>query len=220
MRLRITLMIAAAALMVAAALAFADDGVKSTQKDPEQSPTLTVGKPAPDFTLTDATGTKHTLSEYKGKFVVLEWVNYGCPFVKKHYNSGNMQELQEKYTEKGVEWLSICSSAPGMQGYFEGDELISEIKEHKPHADAYLVDASGDVGRMYGAKATPNMYVIDPKGILIYEGAIDDTPSVNPDDVKTATNYVSAALDLAMAGKDVKVKATQPYGCSVKYSSK
>lgn len=180
----------------------------------------TVGKPAPNFTLMDASGEKHSLSDYGGKYVVLEWINFDCPFVKKHYNSKNMQMLQEKYREKGVVWLSICSSGPGKQGYFEGKALKEHISKSGNDANAYLIDADGMVGRMYEAKTTPNMYVISPKGILLYAGAIDDSPSTDVADVATATNYVSAALDASMTGKDVTVKATQPYGCSVKYSSK
>lgn len=183
----------------------------------QASPKAEVGKKAPDFTLTDANGKTHSLSDFKGKYVVLEWVNFGCPFVKKHYGSGNMQMLQEAYTKKDVVWLSICSSAPGKQGYFAGEALTQAISEHDVKANAYLIDADGKVGRMYEAKTTPNMYVINPDGELIYAGAIDDTPSVDPDDIPNSTNYIKATLDAAMAGKAVAVKSTQPYGCGVKY---
>jgi peroxiredoxin len=179
----------------------------------------TVGDKAPAFTLTSAAGKKHSLSDFAGKFVVLEWVNFGCPFVKKHYNSENMQNLQTAYTEKGVIWLSICSSGPGKQGYFDGDELTAELESKKAHATAYLIDADGKVGRMYEAKTTPHMFVIDPKGVLIYAGAIDDRPSTQVEDVEGATNYVQQALDAAMAGKKVEVTATKSYGCSVKYAN-
>ncbi|MEZ5357293.1 MAG: thioredoxin family protein [Candidatus Zixiibacteriota bacterium] len=182
--------------------------------------TAEVGKHAPNFTLTDANGKTHSLSDFKGKYVVLEWVNFGCPFVVKHYKSGNMQNLQAKYTKKGVTWLSICSSAPGNQGYFEGDELKKQIKDNNFKASAYMIDASGEVGRMYNAKTTPNMYIINPEGVLVYAGAIDDKPSTNLEDVEGASNYISMALDQAMAGKSVQVASTQPYGCSVKYSKK
>lgn len=176
-----------------------------------------VGEAAPDFTLTSAKGKKYTLSDYEGKFVVLEWINFECPFVKKHYGVGNMQTLQEMYTQKDVVWLTICSSAPGKQGNFAGDELMSRISNQKMMSTAYLVDADGSVGRMYGAKTTPHMFVIDPSGKLIYAGAIDDKPTANPDDVPGATNYVVAALDAAMGGKEVPTRTSQPYGCSVKY---
>ena len=189
-------------------------------EDVQKAKTATVGEMAPDFTLKDANGKEHSLSDFKGKYVVLEWTNYGCPFVKKHYHSGNMQKLQSEFAEKGVVWLSICSSANGNQGYFAGKELVETIKSEKSRAAAYLVDESGEVGRLYQAKTTPNMYVVNPKGHLIYAGAIDDTPSANPDDIPKSANYVADALQDAMSGKEVKVKATQPYGCSVKYSKK
>ena len=176
-----------------------------------------VGKPAPDFTLMDSHGKKHSLSDYKGKFVVLEWVNFGCPFVKKHYNSGNMRKLQKIYTEKGVVWLSICSSAKGKQGYFETKKINQLLKEKGAAPTAYLTDAEGTVGKMYGAKTTPHMFVIDTTGVLIYAGGIDDKPSTKLKDIDGAFNYVQAALDSALAGKPVKIKTARPYGCSVKY---
>ena len=176
-----------------------------------------VDEEAPDFTLTDSNGAKHSLSDYKGKWVVLEWVNFGCPFVRKHYNSGNMQSLQKTYTDKGVVWLSICSSAPGKQGYYEGEELRTEIKDHESHATAYLIDADGAVGRMYEAKTTPHMFIIDPKGILVYAGGIDNIASTDKDDIVKATNYVRETLDAGFAGKEITVKGSRPYGCSVKY---
>lgn len=212
--IRITL-----SILLVAALLVVSTGPAGAETHKEMK-TARVGEKAPDFTLMDAHGKKHSLSEYAGKFVVLEWVNFGCPFVKKHYNSGNMQQLQEAYTEKGVVWLSICSSAPGNQGYFAGEELVAEISGHKSHATAYLIDESGEVGHAYEAKTTPNMYVVDPEGVLVYAGAIDDTPSVNPDDIPKSMNYVDAALKASMAGKVVKVSTTQPYGCGVKYAKK
>jgi peroxiredoxin len=172
---------------------------------------------APDFSLADIHGKKHTLSDCKGKFVVLEWNNWDCPFVKKHYNSHNMQHLQKRYTDKDVVWFTICSSAPGKQGYYGADDLQKKYKSAKSAATAYLVDPDGRVGRLYGAKTTPHMFVIDPEGKLIYAGAIDNKKSTNPKDIEGATNYVEAALDAAMAGKAVKTKSSPPYGCSVKY---
>ncbi|MEJ2544685.1 MAG: thioredoxin family protein [Calditrichaceae bacterium] len=174
-------------------------------------------KPAPDFTLKDYNGKAYKLSDFKGKYVVLEWVNFGCPFVKKHYNSGNMQALQKKYTAEGVIWLSICSSAEGKQGYYAAKDLADVTKQHGVNSTAYLIDESGEVGKLYDAKTTPNMYIINPDGKLIYAGAIDDTRSTNVEDVKTAKNYVSSVLDDCLAGKSVESTATKPYGCSVKY---
>lgn len=231
MRKRSSIILTAALMLFGAATVSADnchptsgtEAKKASAIEPASSmkmATATVGKAAPNFTLVDASGEKHTLSDYAGKYVVLEWVNFGCPFVKKHYNSGNMQKLQKTYDEKGVVWLTICSSAPGKQGYYKGEELTSMVRDHKSEAAAYLIDSEGDVGRMYQAKTTPNMYVIDPEGVLVYAGAIDDKPSVKESDIASSTNYVSMALDRAMAGQEVRPAATQPYGCAVKYSKK
>jgi len=172
---------------------------------------------APEFTLQDNAGKSYSLSDFKGKYVILEWVNFGCPFVRKHYDSGNMQKLQKTYTEKGVIWLSICSSADGKQGYFEGEELDEKIAEEGVNATAYLIDEEGTVGKMYGAKTTPHMYIINPEGKLVYVGGIDDRASTKVADIEGATNYVSAALDEAMGGKPITVQTSKPYGCSVKY---
>ncbi|MGB5873330.1 MAG: thioredoxin family protein [Bacteroidota bacterium] len=176
-----------------------------------------VGQAAPDFTLEDSEGTRHSLSDYEGKYLVLEWVNFDCPFVRKHYDSGNMQTLQKTYAEEGVVWLSVCSSAPGKQGYFEGEELEGRIAEEGSAPTAYLVDPEGTVGQTYGAKTTPHIFIIDPDGTLIYAGGIDDTRSTDTDDIAKATNYVRTTLDAAMAGEQVPVKTSRPYGCSVKY---
>lgn len=176
-----------------------------------------VGQRAPSFELRDAEGKSVKLDSYRGKYVVLEWTNFGCPFVGKHYGSGNMQELQKKYTAKGVVWLTICSSAKGKQGYVDGAGAKESMKEHDAAPTRFLLDPKGTVGKAYGAKTTPHMFVIDPKGTLVYNGAIDDKASTNKDDVPTAKNYVAAALDESMAGTKVETSATQPYGCSVKY---
>ena len=176
-----------------------------------------VGKPAPDFTLPDLSGKQHELSDYKGKYVVLEWVNFGCPFVKKHYGSQNMQTLQKEFVDKGVVWLSICSSAPGKQGNETPDAAKKGISKFGWAASAYLVDADGKVGKLYNAKTTPDMFVIDPEGTLIYAGAIDDRPTPKPSTVSGASNYVKAALNEATAGQAVSVPSTKPYGCAVKY---
>jgi len=175
------------------------------------------GRVAPNFTLTDSYGHKHSLADYKGKFVVLEWFNPECPFVKKHYNSGNMQKLQKEYTARGVVWLSINSSARGKQGSLTPQGFNQFIAEKAALPTAVLLDTKGKVGHLYGAQTTPHMFVINPQGILIYQGAIDDIPSADVDDVAKAQNYVKLALDAAMNGKPVAVATTKSYGCSVKY---
>ncbi len=175
------------------------------------------GKAAPNFTLKDSNGNEVSLSQYQGKFVVLEWLNYDCPFVKKHYGSGNMQSLQKTYTGKGVIWLSIASSAPGTEGYYEAADINRLNAEKKASPTAILLDPAGTVGKLYGAQTTPHMYIIDPQGVLVYQGAIDDIRSTNPDDIAKSRNYVSSALDEAMAGKPVSIPSTKSYGCSVKY---
>ena len=178
-----------------------------------------VGDPAPDFTGTDSNGQTHKLSDYHGKFVVLEWTNNGCPYTQKHYNSGNMQSLQKEWTAKGVVWLTILSSAPGAQGYMTAPDENAYIS--KVHADptAAILDPTGAIGREYSARTTPHMFVIDPSGKLIYAGAIDDHATTDPDDIKSSKNYVSEALNEAMAGKPVATASTRPYGCSVKYAN-
>jgi peroxiredoxin len=179
----------------------------------------TVGEPAPLFTGTDNHGQTVKLADYKGKFVVLEWHNNGCPYVQKHYNSGNMQRLQQEWTSKGVVWLTIISSAPGAQGYVTPEQSVAYVRDKKAAPTAVLLDPDGTIGHMYAAKTSPQMVVIDPKGTLIYDGAIDDKPTTDLADVTTATNYVSSALTEAMAGKPVTTPTSRPYGCSVKYAS-
>jgi peroxiredoxin len=180
---------------------------------------VSIGQAAPDFTLTDCSGKKVSLSDYKGKVVVLEWINHGCPFVAKHYGSGNMQKLQADATAKGVVWLSICSSAPGKQGYATPTDALKKCTETQSAATAFLLDESGEVGKTYNAKVTPEMYVIDANGVLVYHGAIDDKKSTNPGDIAGAKNYVAAALDEVLAGKPVSTPKTDAYGCSVKYAN-
>jgi peroxiredoxin len=177
-----------------------------------------IGKPAPDFKLADTKGKEHELSSYKGKLVVLEWFNDGCPFVKKHYESKNMQNLQKEYTKKGVVWLTINSSAQGKQGYHDAAEYDKIMQDFGGHQTAILLDRDGKVGHLYGAKTTPDMYVIDKKGDLVYSGAIDSIRSPEIADIAKATNYVKEALDDEISGKDVKVASTKSYGCSVKYA--
>lgn len=176
-----------------------------------------VGQPAPAFSATDSYGKAHALGDYKGKVVVLEWVNHDCPFVGKHYGSGNMQKLQKAYTAQGVVWLSVNSSAAGGEGYVTADEANALTRRKGGAATAVLLDPQGTVARAYAAKTTPHMFVIDPRGTLVYQGGIDDTPSTDVADIATAKNYVQAALDEVLAGKPVAVASTQPYGCSVKY---
>lgn len=176
-----------------------------------------VSEPAPDFRLTDSNGTPHSLGALKGKFVVLEWVNFDCPFVAKHYGTGNMQRLQKAYAGQGVVWLSVNSSAPGKQGNFPAARVNALLKEKGAAPTAYLIDADGTAGRAYGAKTTPHMFVIDPQGTVVYAGGIDDMPSTDAADVATAKNFVAAALDEALAGKPVTTASSAPYGCSVKY---
>lgn len=175
------------------------------------------GASAPDFKLQSADGKTHRLSDFKGKYVVLEWVNFGCPFVRKHYDSKNMQNLQKKWTDKDVVWLSVCSSAPGKQGYYDQKGALKQAKSEGSKATAYLLDSDGKVGRAYGAKATPHMFVIDPEQTVIYQGAIDSIRSFKQSDIPKADNYVDDALQAAMAGKEVANGTTNAYGCSVKY---
>ena len=176
-----------------------------------------VGSAAPDFSVSDSKGKTQSVSQYKGKYVVLEWFNPECPFVKKHYGSGNMQKLQEEFTGKGVVWFTVDSSAPGTEGNLTPDQANAKIAEWKAHSTAFLVDPEGKAGRTYGAKNTPHMFVINPEGKIIYEGAIDSKASPNPADIASSTNYVKVALDEALAGKTVTTPSSRPYGCSVKY---
>lgn len=178
---------------------------------------VTTGEPAPEFTLTDTKGTAHNLSDFRGKYVVLEWVNHGCPFVVKFYKPGEMQKLQAEITGQDVIWLSICSSAEGKQGHMSNEDWNAKIEETGTAATAVLIDEDGTVGKLYGAKTTPHMYVIDPAGNLIYQGAIDSIRSTDSDDIANAENYVRSALAQHMAGEPVAVAETQAYGCSVKY---
>jgi len=177
-----------------------------------------VGEAAPDFTATDSNGEVHKLSEYQGKYVVLEWTNRGCPYTQKHYSSGNMQRLQREWTGRGVIWLTVASSAPGKQGYVTASEENAYLKQANAAPTAVLLDPAGTLGHLYDAKTTPDIFIIGPKGTLIYSGAIDDRPSTDVADVNGAKNYVSLALDEATSGKPVSNPTTRPYGCSVKYA--
>lgn len=178
---------------------------------------VATGENAPNFTGKDADGKSHTLKDFNGKYVVLEWASLGCPFVKRHYNSGNMQALQKKVTGKEVVWLTVCSSAPGKPGYLDGPGWNAAVAKHKAHPTAVLIDEDGSIGKAFGAKTTPHLFVIGPDGKVIYQGAIDDKRSTDPAANATANNYVAAALDAAMAGKTVETGTTRPYGCGIKY---
>jgi len=177
-----------------------------------------VGEPAPNFTATDSNGKPHTLSSYRGKFVVLEWHNQGCPYTKKHYESGNMERLQKEWTQKGVVWFTVISSAPGTQGYVTAEQENDYMRRMNAAPTAALLDPAGDLGHLYDAKTTPHMFIISPDGVLIYDGAIDDKPTPDPADIATSRNYVSLALTEAMSGKPVDTPTSRPYGCSVKYA--
>jgi len=180
---------------------------------------VTIGKSAPDFTLPGSDGASHSLSEYRGKFVVLEWLNAECPYVRKHYESGNMQALQKKYTDTGVIWLAVNSSAPGKQGHLTAELANEFVAAKKASPSTILLDPDGRVGKLMGASATPHMFVISPTGNVIYAGAIDDNDSTRLSSIEGATNYVASALDEGMSGKRVTIASTQAYGCSIKYAT-
>ena len=178
-----------------------------------------VGQAAPAFALTDTQGRSVKLADFKGKHVVLEWVNPGCPYVQKHYNSGNLPATQKSARARDVVWLAINSTAVDHYDYRKPDDLSAWLKSKDSAMTATLMDADGKVGRAYGARTTPHMYLIDPQGRLLYAGAIDSIPSANVADLKTATNYVNQALGEALAGKAVSKPTSQAYGCSVKYAN-
>lgn len=177
------------------------------------------GDPAPAFTLQDTDGEVHSLADHKGEYVVLEWTNPDCPFVKKHYESGNMQDLQAELTEKGVAWYTIASSAQGKQGYYSADQWNRITEQNGSNADAVLLDADGSVGKAYGAQTTPHMFLISPEGTILYQGAIDSIASADKADIAKATNYVKQAYEQASGGQPVAVPSTKSYGCSIKYAS-
>ena len=178
-----------------------------------------IGKPAPSFSAVDSNGKTHQLSDYRGKIVVLEWTNHECPYVKKHYGGGNMQALQKEARKAGVVWLTIVSSAPGKQGYVEPAEANALTASRNAAPTAVLLEPGGDIGRAYGARTTPHMYIIDAAGVLRYKGGIDDKPTSNPADIPGAKNFVRAALADLASGDEVRTPVSRPYGCSVKYGS-
>jgi len=179
--------------------------------------TLRIGEPAPDFEGVDTSGHAHRLADYRGKIVVLEWTNHECPFVRKHYSAGNMQEQQREAAAQGVVWLSVISSAPGKQGYVSPDEAdrLTRSREAQPHA--VILDPEGRIGRAYTAKTTPHMFIIDAAGKLVYMGGMDSITSTNPEDIPGATQYVRVALREMALGEPISTAVTKPYGCSVKY---
>ena len=182
----------------------------------------TVGQAAPEFSATDTAGKSHKLSDFKGKLVVLEWTNPGCPFVRKHYSgdaSGNMQSLQKEFTGKGVVWLAINSTETSSMDYLAPAKLAGWMGEKQARPTATLMDESGKIGQLYGAKTTPHMYIVNPQGVLVYAGGIDSVASSRVDDIKTATNYVRQGLNEALGGKGISVATSRAYGCSVKYKT-
>jgi peroxiredoxin len=198
---------------VASLLLMAAIGVGSAHAAPA------VGQNAPDFTLSDASGKAVKLSDFRGKHVVLEWTNPGCPYVRKHYDSGNMPATQKDAVDKGAVWLSINSTAKTSDEYFEPAKLVAWQKERSARPTAVLMDEEGTAGKAYGARTTPHMYIVDPQGRLIYAGGIDSIPSSDPGDIKKAVNFVRQGLSEALAGKPLSAPVTRPYGCSVKYAS-
>jgi peroxiredoxin len=179
-----------------------------------------VGDAAPDFSAAGSDGKTYHLEDYRGKFVVLEWHNNGCPYTRKHYDSGNMQHLQKEWTEKGVVWFTVISSAPRTQGYMTADQENAYKQKMQATPTAVLLDSGGQVGHLYDAKTTPQMVVIDPQGKIIYDGAIDDHPTSDPGDIPQSKNYLDLALRQATSGKQVEIPTSRPYGCSVKYAGR
>lgn len=196
-------------LLASASLAFAASAAAAPS----------VGQPAPDFTLKDTTGKAVKLSDFRGKYVVLEWTNPGCPYVRKHYNSGNMQATQQDAAARGAVWLSINSTNETAWDYMEPRKFVAWQQDKKAKPTATLMDEDGIAGRAYGARTTPHMYIVNPQGQLVYAGGIDSIASSSVDDIAKAVNYVKQGLGEAMAGKPISQATTRPYGCSIKYKS-
>lgn len=203
---------AASALLLSATLLLAISAPTSAASSP-----ATVGAPAPAFTATDTSGRQVSLASFKGRHVVLEWVNPGCPFVRKHYDAQNMQGTQKSAAAQGVVWLAVNSTSADHGDYLPPAKMAAWMKQQGAAADATLMDESGKIGRAYGARTTPHMYLIDPQGVLLYAGAIDSKPTANPADIASATNHVRQALDEALAGRPLSVATTRAYGCTIKY---
>lgn len=209
-----------AALMLLTAPVMANP--ETTQTEPASEVTVPlnptgIGAPAPAFTATDSKGNSVSLSDYAGKIVILEWTNHQCPYVRKMYDTGMMQELQKNAAANNMVWLTVLSSTKGKQGYLDAAGANKQIANEKAAQTAYLLDADGALGRLYSAQVSPHMFIIDQNGVLVYNGAIDDQPSVNHSTVKTANNYVKAALADLQSGQPVKIATSKPYGCGVKY---
>jgi AhpC/TSA family len=201
-----------------ALIAFGAAGGINMLLSDEAQAAIANGAQAPDFSVEDANGATRTLAEFRGRTIVLEWTNNGCPYVRKHYDSRNMQTLQQEATTDGVVWLQIISSAPGEQGYLDAAGARARVQTDGASPTATLLDPTGTVGRAYGALTTPHMYIVNPAGVLVYQGAIDDRPSARPASLEGATNYVRAALADLDAGRAVRTAQTTPYGCNVKYA--
>ena len=178
---------------------------------------VTTGAQAPAFSVRDASGATRTLAEFAGRTVVLEWTNFGCPYVRKHYDSNTMQTLQRDATADNIVWLQVISSRPGAQGHLDGAGALARVRTDNAAPSATLLDPTGVMGRAYGARTTPHMFVISPQGVVLYQGAIDDRPSARPASLEGATSYVRVALADVAAGRAVRTSDTTPYGCSVKY---
>lgn len=204
-------------LMIGAGIAVLGAAAAGVLLTREAEATIAIGAPAPAFTTVDANGAARSLAEFAGRIVVLEWTNHDCPYVRKHYDSGNMQATQRDAMQNGVVWLSIISSAPGEQGFLNGPQALEVAASRNAAPTAILLDPSGVVGHAYDARTTPHMFIINPAGRVVYQGAIDDRPRASPSSLVGATNYVRAALADIGAGRPVAVAQTTPYGCSVKY---
>ena len=208
-------------LIILLALIFAATMFINVTSESDKKTTIDapVGEQAPNFEVMDANGNMRSLSEFEGQYVILEWLNHGCPYIRKHYDGNNMQQLQEKYTDQGVVWLSVISSAPGEQGYMEPEEARQSIEEYGASPTAILLDPEGEMGQAYDARVTPHMFIIDPSGTVRYNGAIDDKPTPRASSLETAHNYIDAAMNSLMNGEEVEVKSNTPYGCNVKYGA-
>jgi hypothetical protein len=204
-----SLVLGAAVLVIAAGAIALSRGAEAA---------IETGAQAPAFSVQDADGRMRTLDEFQGRMVILEWTNHGCPYVRKHYDTGSMQALQREATADGVVWLQVISSAPGEQGHLDGPGSRERVRIDSASPTATLLDSSGAMGRAYGARTTPHMFVISPTGVVLYQGAIDDRPSARPSTLDGASNYVRAALADITAGRPVQTPETTPYGCSVKYA--
>ncbi|HVK79355.1 MAG TPA: thioredoxin family protein [Verrucomicrobiae bacterium] len=211
---RRTLLIGGGAL-----LAFGAAGGVNMLLSNDAQASVATGSQAPAFSVQDANGATRTLAEFRGRTLILEWTNHGCPYVRKHYDSRNMQTLQQEATADGAAWLQIISSAQGEQGYLDAAGARARVQTDGAHPTATLLDPTGVVGRAYGALTTPHMYIINPAGVLVYQGAIDDRPSARPASLEGATNYVRAALADLEAGRAVRTAETTAYGCNVKYAT-